>query len=104
MQSLHTFGVDQKKKFLLVSRSRYNLQNNFIITAILTVTDFIGLPGALNFDYQKQITKFIFFTGKGGVGKTSLSCSVALALASNLKKKVLLISTASVFLIVPSVS
>jgi arsenite-transporting ATPase len=55
--------------------------------------DFIGLPGALNFDYQKQITKFIFFTGKGGVGKTSLSCSVALALASNLKKKVLLIST-----------
>jgi len=25
-------------------------------------------------------TRFVFFTGKGGVGKTSLSCAVALKL------------------------
>nr|WP_298681619.1 arsenical pump-driving ATPase [uncultured Dongia sp.] len=37
-------------------------------------------------------TRFIFFTGKGGVGKTALSCAVALALA-DMGKKVLLLST-----------
>ena len=37
-------------------------------------------------------TRFIFFTGKGGVGKTALSCAVAVALA-DLGKRVLLIST-----------
>jgi DNA replication protein DnaC len=61
------------------------------------IIELLGLPGALNFDAQNKITKFIFFTGKGGVGKTSISCSTALALASNLKKKVLLISTVSYF-------
>lgn len=35
---------------------------------------------------------FLFFTGKGGVGKTSLSCAVALALA-DAGKRVLLVST-----------
>ena len=39
-----------------------------------------------------QPTRFIFFTGKGGVGKTALSCSVAIALA-DAGKRVLLIST-----------
>ena len=34
----------------------------------------------------------MFFTGKGGVGKTSMSCTISLALA-NEGKKVLLIST-----------
>jgi arsenite-transporting ATPase len=34
----------------------------------------------------------LFFTGKGGVGKTSASCSVAVALA-DAGKKVLLVST-----------
>lgn len=36
--------------------------------------------------------RFLFFTGKGGVGKTSMSCVVALALADK-GKQVLLIST-----------
>jgi arsenite-transporting ATPase len=36
--------------------------------------------------------RFLFFTGKGGVGKTSLSCVVAFALADQ-EKQVLLIST-----------
>ncbi len=37
-------------------------------------------------------TKFLFFTGKGGVGKTSLACATAVKLADE-GKKVLLIST-----------
>lgn len=37
-------------------------------------------------------TRFLFFTGKGGVGKTSLSCATALLLAEA-GKRVLLIST-----------
>jgi len=37
-------------------------------------------------------TRFLFFTGKGGVGKTSLSCATALRLAEA-GKRVLLIST-----------
>jgi arsenite/tail-anchored protein-transporting ATPase len=37
-------------------------------------------------------TRFIFFTGKGGVGKTSIACAVALVLADR-GKSVLIIST-----------
>ena len=37
-------------------------------------------------------TRFLFFTGKGGVGKTSLACATAIALA-DLGKRVLLAST-----------
>lgn len=37
-------------------------------------------------------TPFLFFTGKGGVGKTSVACSLSISLASE-GKKVLLIST-----------
>lgn len=37
-------------------------------------------------------TRFLFFTGKGGVGKTSLSCAVAIALA-DAGKRMLLVST-----------
>lgn len=40
----------------------------------------------------KNPTRFLFFTGKGGVGKTSLSCAVALSLAE-VGKRVLLVST-----------
>lgn len=36
--------------------------------------------------------RFLFFTGKGGVGKTSMACTVAVGLA-DLNRKVLLIST-----------
>lgn len=38
------------------------------------------------------LTRFLFFTGKGGVGKTSLSCATALRLAEA-GKRVLLVST-----------
>ena len=37
-------------------------------------------------------TRYLFFTGKGGVGKTSLSCATALKLAQA-GKRVLLVST-----------
>lgn len=38
------------------------------------------------------VTRYVFFTGKGGVGKTSLSCATAVALAER-GKRVILIST-----------
>ena len=37
-------------------------------------------------------SRFLFFTGKGGVGKTTLACATAVAMADK-GKKVLLIST-----------
>lgn len=40
----------------------------------------------------KKIPQFLFFTGKGGVGKTSMACVLSIALAKH-AKKVLLIST-----------
>ena len=39
-----------------------------------------------------HLTKYIFFTGKGGVGKTSAACATAVALA-DAGKKIMLIST-----------
>lgn len=39
-----------------------------------------------------NLTKYIFFTGKGGVGKTSAACATAVALADK-GKKIMLIST-----------
>ncbi|VAW03061.1 Arsenical pump-driving ATPase TEMP [hydrothermal vent metagenome] len=39
-----------------------------------------------------NLPKFVFFTGKGGVGKTSLACATSLNLSGN-DKKVLLVST-----------
>jgi len=45
-------------------------------------------------DLLKHPTRHLFFTGKGGVGKTSLSAAVALHLADG-GKKVLLVSTDS---------
>ncbi|NLV59351.1 MAG: arsenical pump-driving ATPase [Clostridiales bacterium] len=41
---------------------------------------------------QIRLTKYLFYTGKGGVGKTSVACATAVALADG-GKKVLLIST-----------
>lgn len=46
-----------------------------------------------NFNPQNiNLTKYMFFTGKGGVGKTSIACATAVTLADS-GKNVLLIST-----------
>jgi len=44
------------------------------------------------FSFLRQATRYLFFTGKGGVGKTTLSSATALALADQ-GKRVLLVST-----------
>src|SRR4051812_49274207 len=43
-------------------------------------------------EFVDSLTRFLFFTGKGGVGKTSLACATAVALA-DAGRKVLLAST-----------
>jgi len=46
-----------------------------------------------NFDLDDiDLTKYLFFTGKGGVGKTSTTCAIAVTLADE-GKKIILIST-----------
>ncbi|WXT47374.1 arsenical pump-driving ATPase (plasmid) [Salmonella enterica subsp. enterica serovar Infantis] len=46
----------------------------------------------MNMPFLKNIPPFIFFTGKGGVGKTSLACATAVWLADQ-GKRTLLVST-----------
>ena len=43
-------------------------------------------------DYLERPTRNLFFTGKGGVGKTTLACATAIALADR-GARVLLVST-----------
>ncbi len=49
-------------------------------------------PHGMAMGFLRQATRHLFFTGKGGVGKTSLSTAAALALADS-GKSVLLVST-----------
>jgi arsenite/tail-anchored protein-transporting ATPase len=51
-------------------------------------------PSTTSLGLLNQPTHFLFFTGKGGVGKTSLSTACALALADT-GQRVLLVSTDS---------
>jgi arsenite-transporting ATPase len=44
------------------------------------------------YEILRNIPSYLFFTGKGGVGKTSISCATAIRLAE-LGKRVLLVST-----------
>lgn len=43
-------------------------------------------------EFLEQPSRFLFFTGKGGVGKTSIACATAIRLAES-GKRVLLVST-----------
>ena len=50
--------------------------------------DAVGLPA----DFLVRPTPILFFTGKGGVGKTAIACATALRLADG-GARVLLVST-----------
>ena len=43
-------------------------------------------------NFLQQPPRFLFFTGKGGVGKTSIACATAIELAQ-VGQRVLLVST-----------
>jgi len=63
----------------------------------MTTNDIPTTNNSLNTDpslaaFLKQPNRFLFFTGKGGVGKTSLACATSIALADQ-GKRVLLVST-----------
>jgi len=63
-----------------------------MISNIETDTDTVSLPDVPLLDWIGWKTPFLFFTGKGGVGKTTVASSVAVALADS-GKRVLLVST-----------
>ena len=42
--------------------------------------------------FLEQPSRYLFFTGKGGVGKTALACATAIGLA-DVGKRILLVST-----------
>ena len=52
----------------------------------------MSAPGGLRLGLLRAPPRHLFFTGKGGVGKTSLACAAAIALA-DVGKSVLLVST-----------
>lgn len=52
----------------------------------------MNTPGSASPGFLSESTRFLFFTGKGGVGKTSLSTAAAIALA-DAGRRVLLVST-----------
>ena len=52
----------------------------------------VGRPGEHMKNFLEQPSRYLFFTGKGGVGKTALACASAIRLAER-GKRILLVST-----------
>ena len=52
----------------------------------------LSIPTPMTLKLIAHVTRYVFFTGKGGVGKTSLACATSIALADQ-GKRVLLVST-----------
>ena len=46
----------------------------------------------MSLQFLQRVPRCLFFTGKGGVGKTSIACATAMALAAS-GRRVLLVST-----------
>lgn len=60
---------------------------------VVRVAEIVIIPTRASLqDLLKAPTRFLFFTGKGGVGKTSMACASAITLADR-GKRVLLVST-----------
>lgn len=62
------------------------------VTATPTAVPLVAAAGTLAELVESLATPYVFFTGKGGVGKTSTACATAVALA-DLGCRVLLVST-----------
>ncbi len=64
-----------------------------VVVAAVRVVEFMTIPTRASLqDLLAAPSRFLFFTGKGGVGKTSMACASAVALADR-GKRVLLVST-----------
>ena len=46
----------------------------------------------MSYSFMSDLPRYVFFTGKGGVGKTSIACATAVNLADS-GRRVLLVST-----------
>jgi len=73
----------------MLSQKRKAADVAAVLRGAVKVTNKTYETFALN---KTKLTKYLFFTGKGGVGKTSAACAVAVNLVDS-GKKILLIST-----------